>query len=62
MQLYRDEAIIEEVSLPAMPSESKRLDYVQPSMVCMAPFCGAFYRAEIISVESPERLVFSGCF
>uniref|UniRef100_A0A915AN51 Tudor domain-containing protein n=1 Tax=Parascaris univalens TaxID=6257 RepID=A0A915AN51_PARUN len=55
IQLCRDEETIGEVSLFEMPAKSKKIDSPQLRMVCMAPFCGLFYRAEIVSIVSSER-------
>uniref|UniRef100_A0A0M3HFH6 Tudor domain-containing protein n=1 Tax=Ascaris lumbricoides TaxID=6252 RepID=A0A0M3HFH6_ASCLU len=55
IQLCRDEEVIEKVSLLEMPAKSRKIDCPQLSMVCMAPFCGSFYRAEIVSIENSER-------
>ncbi|VDM39424.1 unnamed protein product [Toxocara canis] len=54
VQLVRDQELIEQLALNEMPSGCAMLDSPQVPMVCMAPFCETFYRAEILTVDKRE--------
>ncbi|KHN79325.1 Zinc finger protein GIS2 [Toxocara canis] len=54
VQLFRDQELIEQLALNEMPSGCAMLDSPQVPMVCMAPFCETFYRAEILTVDKRE--------